>query len=99
MVKMIIMFRQPSTPDFEERYNQSLALLEKLPGIRRKQVNHVIGAPNGAAPFGRIMELYFDNRKTLEDALLTPEGQAAGLDLMTWARFDSEILYTEVYEE
>ncbi len=99
MVKLSILYRQPADEaSFEPRYNQSLALMEQLPGIRRRQVCHVLGSPAGKSPFYRFLELYFDDFESLDSALLSPEGRAAGADLMQFAR-DSELIFSEVYEE
>lgn len=99
MVKLVILFRKSSDPDFDERYHQNLALLEKMPGIRRRVVSMVHGSPEGVPPFERILELYFDDREALEAALGSPEGRAAGHDLMTFARQDAFVLFADVYED
>jgi uncharacterized protein (TIGR02118 family) len=99
MVKMMILFRRSDAPDFEERYNRNLALLEGMPGIKRREASLVTGTPEGVPPFYRILELYFEDRAALERALLSPEGQAAGRDLMDYARHDAIVLYADVYEE
>ena len=99
MVKIMILFRQVPGEQFEERYNQSLALLEKMPNIQRRAAGLVLGSPEGAAPFERVLEIYFENKEAMEEALLSPEGQAAGRYLMEFVRYDSVILYTSVYED
>ena len=99
MVKLIILLRQPaSEPAFEERYNQNLALLEKMPGIRRRQACLVLGSPAGKSPYYRIVEFYFDDHTQLDQALVSPEGRAAGADLMQFAR-DAELIFADVFEE
>ena len=75
MVKLVILYRQQdNVPQFEEDYNRSLYLLEQMPGIRRRAASIVLGSPDGAAPFERILEIYFDDQKAMEAALLSPEG-------------------------
>jgi|SRR5581483_3056059 uncharacterized protein (TIGR02118 family) len=99
MVKLSILYRQPSDEAaFESRYNQNLALMEKLPGIHRRQACVVLGSPAGKSPYSRILELYFEDYQALDRALLSPEGRAAGSDLMQFAR-DSELIFAEVFEE
>ena len=99
MVKLTILYRTPvSAADFETRYNQNLAFMEKMPGIKRRQACVVWGNPAGNSPFARILELYFDSRDDLDKALLSPEGRQAGGDLMQFAR-DSELLFSDVYED
>ena len=99
MVKLTILYRQPTDEaTFEARYNQNLALMEQMPGIRRRQACVVLGAPGGKSPYRRILEFYFDDYEQLDSALLSPEGRAAGADLMQFAR-DSELIFAEVFED
>ncbi len=99
MVKLTVLYRKPTDDaTFESRYNQNLALMEKLPGIRRRQACLVLGNPTGKSPYSRILELYFEDYPALDQALVSPEGRAAGSDLMQFAR-DSELIFAEVFEE
>ena len=99
MVKLTILFRHPvDETTFEQRYNQVLALLEKMPGIKRRQACMVLGSPAGKSPFYRMLEFYFDNYPALDAAMISPEGRAAGSDLMQFAR-DSELVFAEVFED
>ncbi len=100
MVKLSILFRQPaSVADFEPRYNQNLALMEKMPGLRRRQACVVLGSPAGRSSYYRILEFYFEDFPTLDRALLSAEGQAAGADLMTAFGRDVELIFSEVFED
>jgi uncharacterized protein (TIGR02118 family) len=100
MVKLSILFKHPADQVvFEERYNQNLALLERLPGIRRRQACMVLGNPAGKSPYYRILELYFDDYQTLDRALLSTEGRTAGADLMQYAGHETELVFAEVFED
>ena len=100
MVKLIILFKQPADEAaFETRYNQNLALMEKLPAIRRRQACVVFGNPAGQSPYHRVLELYFDDSEALDQALRSEEGRAAGSDLMQFAGHDTELIFAEVFEE
>jgi uncharacterized protein (TIGR02118 family) len=99
MVKLSILFFRPTdTNSFEERYNASLALLEQMPNLRRRQACVVLGSPSGHSPYYRILELYFDDFGHLDAAMTSPEGQAAGRHLMTYAH-SAELVFSEVYED
>ena len=99
MVKLIILFPRPGDEaSFETHYNQNLALMEQLPGVRRRQACMVLGNPAGNSPYYRILELYFDDYAELDKALLSPEGRAAGADLMHFSR-TAELIFAEVFEE
>lgn len=99
MVKFVVAFRTPTNAAaYEERYQDFLALVERMPDIQKRQVVHVLGSPQGAAPYHRILELYFADVAVLQAALLTPAGQEAGQEL---AKFDPNSVvmhYGEVYE-
>src|SRR5258706_4455963 len=97
MVKLTILFHQPTDETtFEGRYNQNLALLEQMPGIRRRQACLVLGSPAGKSPYYRIVEFYFDDHAQLDQALVSPEGRAAGADLMQFAP-DAELIFADVF--
>ena len=87
MVKLTILYRQPTDETtFETRYNQNLALLEQMPGIRRRQACMVLGGPGGKSPYHRILEFYFDDNEHLDSAMLSAEGRAAGRPLSRYNR-------------
>jgi len=99
MVKFVVCFRHPASPEgFENVFQDFLALVERMPGIQRRQVMHVVGAPQGRAHYGRVLELYFADQPALEQALLSPQGQEAGREL---GRFDAgslEVFFGHVFE-
>ncbi len=100
MVKLSLLFHQP--PDistFEEHYNRNLALLEKMPGVQRRQACFVIGSPAGQSPYYRILEFYFVDREALDAALTSAEGQAAGRDLIAYTGHSVELVFSEVFED
>jgi uncharacterized protein (TIGR02118 family) len=74
-------------------------LLEKLPGLRKKGVNHVYSAPGGLAHFGASIEIYFDDRAALEAALISPQGIASGQLLLDFAGPNAITLFADVMEE
>jgi len=99
MVKLTILFHRPADETvLETHYNQNLALMEKMPNIKRRQACMVLGNPAGKSPFYRILEFYFDSYELLDKALLSPEGRAAGADLMQFAR-DAELIFADVFED
>ncbi|CAG0950730.1 MAG: EthD family reductase [Anaerolinea sp.] len=99
MVKLTILYKNPLTEGgFEGNYNRNLALMERLPNIQRRQACMVLGGPAGRSPYYRILELYFEDFNLLDSALRSPQGQAAGADLMSFAP-DAELIFSEVFEE
>jgi len=71
-----------------------------MPDIQRRQVVNVVGSPKGAAPYYRILEVYFADKAALDASLRSPAGQDAGSEL--GRRFIAgtyETLFSEIYEE
>ncbi|MDZ4769123.1 MAG: EthD family reductase [Chloroflexota bacterium] len=99
MVKLIVQFYLPGDVDvFEFAYNDFLALVERMPSVRRRQVNSVLGSPVGETRLYRILEVYFDDYAQMEAALRSPAGQEAGGELRRLPG-GFEMIFTDVYEE
>jgi uncharacterized protein (TIGR02118 family) len=100
MIKFAVMFRQPDNmADFENAYNDFLALVERMPNIKRRQVVHVLGSPLGDPPYHRLLEIYFDSEDLFKAALLSPQGQEAGNELARFKPGSFDVQFAEVYEE
>jgi uncharacterized protein (TIGR02118 family) len=98
--KFMIVFKHPNDSDrFENTCNDLLALIERIPDVRRRQVIHVVGSPQGASPYYRILEVYFDSSDALQTALLSTQGQEAGGELQKFPANSFEMVFAEVYEE
>ena len=100
MFKLMILFRHPADVlRFEDTYNNLLALVERMPGIQRRQVVSVIGSPGGTSPYYRVMEAYFAAQDVLFSALMTKQGQEAGAELTKLPLGSYEVVFADVYEE
>jgi uncharacterized protein (TIGR02118 family) len=96
----MLMFRPPADIEaFENSYNDLLALIERMPDVQRRQVVSVTGSPTGTVPYYRMLEIYFEDRATMEAALMTPIGQEAGGQIQTFPPGSYELLFADVYEE
>ena len=99
MIKLVLLYKHPSDPNlFEIRYTRNLDKLKKMPGVRRSQVGSVLGGPGGDALYYRILEFFFEDFDALDKALISPEGVAAGKDLMEFAANQVELLFVETSE-
>lgn len=87
MVKLVAIYKKPeNTESFDQHYEEVHApLAKKMPGLRKLEVNRIYGSTAGESPFYLIAEMYFDNKQALKEALTSPEGKAAGKDLMGFA--------------
>lgn len=100
MIKLVIQFKQSAYDGtFDLRYARNLALLHKMPGIESVTEGQVIGSPGGPATYRCLLEIGFASFEALDAALRSPEGVAAGKDLMDFAGADAELLFVEVAEE
>jgi uncharacterized protein (TIGR02118 family) len=82
MVKfMVVLFRKPDLTVEDFRANlRSIhgPMAERMPGLRRYIQNHVAADPSRAHPgWDAIVELYWDDRPSMEAAWRSPEGEAA----------------------
>lgn len=100
MFKFMMVFYHPDDiNNFENSYNDLLALVERMPSIKRRQVINVVGSPQGPSPYYRILEVYFDDQPTMQAALLSPAGQEAGGQIMQFTAGSFETIFAEVFEE
>jgi uncharacterized protein (TIGR02118 family) len=100
MVKFMIIFHKPADADaFENVYNDFLALVERMPGIQRRQVINVLGSPLGETRYHRILEVYYDEQAQMEESLRSKAGQEAGGELRRFPTGSFEMLFAEVFEE
>jgi uncharacterized protein (TIGR02118 family) len=96
MVKLVLLFKHATNiPAFEMHYGRNLSFLRKMRGIRRIEEGRVLGGPSGDAPYHRTVEVFFDDYAALDAALTSPEGVAAGKDLMEFAGTGVELLFVE----
>ncbi len=99
MVKLVLLFKQASVnANFDLGFRRNQALLAKMPGVIRLQENKVLGGPAGETTFQWILEVFFEDFPALDAALTSPEGVAAGKDLMALAGENVELLFVEAIE-
>ncbi|GIM47756.1 hypothetical protein DNHGIG_33050 [Collibacillus ludicampi] len=87
MVKLIAIYKKPeNTEEFDRHYYEVHApLAEKMPGLIKLEVNKIFGTPAGESDLHLIAEMYFETKEAMMNALSSPEGRAAGKDLMGFA--------------
>ncbi len=86
--KLIAFYSQPENPeDFDKQYFEThLPLAQKMPGLARVEVSKLTkNIMGGDLPHYMMAELTFDSMDALNNALKSPEGQAAGANLMSFA--------------
>ncbi len=100
MVKLIALYKKPSdTQAFDEHYkNKHTPLVQKMPGLKKLEVSKITSAIGGEAKFYLLAEMYFDDEDALNAAMASPEGKAAGKDLMDFAGDIVQMMVGEVVE-
>jgi len=86
---MVVLYRRPdlSGQQFERHLREVHGpLARKLPGLRRYVQNYVSDDAKRDHPgWDAIVELYFEDRQSMEKAWATPEGAASDADLPLFA--------------
>ena len=99
MVKLLVAYGTPDDPAaFDDYYAKThVPLVEKIPDMRRFEAGKVLGTPDGStAPYYFIAELWFDSTETLQAAMGSAEGQAAGADVPNFATGGATLMIAEV---
>jgi uncharacterized protein (TIGR02118 family) len=97
-VKLIAIYERPDDPEaFFQHYETVHApLVRKTPGLQSLVLNRVAeDMLGGEPPYLLIAEMTYPDRPTFDAAMKSRENQAAGQDLMTFAKGKVRILVTE----
>lgn len=79
MHKLIILVEQvPDEGLFDEMWPQFLHLSEGMPGLQREASCRVEHLLYGSRPVFLVHELYFESLASIQAAMSSPEGKAAG---------------------
>lgn len=100
MFKLVVLYRKPeiAVAEFDAKYAEHMALIAKVPGLRKSEVGRFTEAPWGAPDYFQIAELYFDDKKALDAALHSQEMGEAGKQLRSFAKGLFTMYYAEVKE-
>jgi uncharacterized protein (TIGR02118 family) len=87
MVKLIALYSRPEDPAAFDRHYRDVhtPLAAKMPGLRKLELLPVTGSPMGEARYHLVAQMTFDSLEDARAALKSPEGMAAGKDLMGFA--------------
>ncbi len=98
MVKLTVLFGHPEDPEALEEYyaNQHLPLAAKIPNVQRFESGRVHAVDDGKPPYHRIAELWFESAERMGEALSSPEGEAATVDLPNFATGGATFFVSEV---
>ena len=101
MVKLIALYKKPADVDaFEQHYAHiHIPLVEKIPGIRKTEWTRILAAPQGAAPYYMMYEMYFDSMESYQLAMQSEANKIAGQDLLSFAKDIVTLMVAEAYED
>lgn len=89
---MVVLYRRPdlSPAEFREYLEKIHApLAKKIPGLKRYRQNHAADDRKRKRPgWDAIVELYWEDRETMEAAWASAEGVASDADLAAFADLD-----------
>ena len=101
VAKLIALYKQPADAQaFDDKYfNEHIPLAQKMPGLQLIEISKVSGAPMGEPAYYLMAELYFDNIEAVKAGLSSPEGKAAGKNIMSFAGDLVTMMYAEVADK
>jgi uncharacterized protein (TIGR02118 family) len=102
MYKFTTLYRQVDDLDALEYFfsHTHLPLAEQLPGLIKSEVSRIMGKPAGESRYYLAYELYFESKKTFEDAMKSQPGVFLMINLSPWA--EKRLVtwfYAEAFEE
>lgn len=101
MVKLVAVYRKPEdAAAFDKHYFEShLPLARKMPGLIKCEIERVTGSPVPGTEMPYLAaHMYFKDAEARMAALNSPEGKAAGKDLMNFAGKYVRMIFSDVVE-
>ncbi len=101
LVKLIAIYDRPDDPEAFFKHYESVhaPLVKKTPGLQSFVLNRVTQDLLGGEPsYVLIAEMTYRDRATFDAAMQSPENQAAGQDLMSFAKGKVRVLVTDSAE-
>jgi uncharacterized protein (TIGR02118 family) len=101
MASLVVLYKTPKdTAAFDKYYFDTHApLAKKIPGVRKYEVSKgTVASPAGPSGVHLVALLQFDSLAAIQQALTTPEGQAAAGDLSNFASGGVDLLMFDTRE-
>ena len=98
MVKLVALYQIPTDQSgFEQHFTSvHLPLLKKYPGLKDMEITRITDAPLGNVRYSWMVELYFDNKDSMDRALASSDGKAVARDLMGFSAHHVMVFHGEV---
>lgn len=101
MAQLVVLYKTPTDPKaFDAHYfGRHVPLAKTIPGLRRYEVSSgPIASPAGDTGLHLVAILHFDSLADIAAAFASPEGQAAGADVPTFATGGADMLMFDTRE-
>jgi uncharacterized protein (TIGR02118 family) len=101
MARLVVQYKTPKdAAAFDKHYfEKHVPIAKKIPGLRKYEVNKgPIMTPQGPSDLHLIAILHFDSAEAIQKAFASPEGQAAGADVATFATGGANMLILDTRE-
>ena len=101
MLKVTVLYGQPTCPDDFEKYYEEIhaPIASGMKGVMRFELTKFTAGPDGGRPaFYRMAELYFTSQDQMQKAMSSPEGQATVSDIANFATGGATVLVGLVEE-
>ena len=95
MAKLVALYKKPADAAAFNAYYFSthVPIAKKISGLRRYEVSSgTVATPQGDSSYHLVAILTFDSMAAIQQALTSPEGQAAAGDLANFAQAGVELL-------
>ena len=100
-VKLIVIYDRPDDPEAFFRHYETVhaPLVKQTPGLQSFVLNRVTEDLLGGSPaYVLIAEMTYPDRATFDAAMRSPENQAAGQDLMSFAKGKVRVVVADCVE-
>jgi uncharacterized protein (TIGR02118 family) len=98
--KITVLYAQPkNAEEFDKHYSEKhVPMLNAIKEIKKVEVSKPVAAPNGAAPYYQITEIYFDSPEALKTTTESPAWAAVRADAATFIVPGSSTVLISVIE-
>lgn len=101
MAHLVVIYKTPKdAAAFDRHYAEvHVPLAKKIPGLRKFETSvGAVSSPSGPSDAHLVATLTFDSIASIEAAFASPEGQAAGADIGTFATGGAEMMFFDTKE-
>ena len=101
MTSLVVLYKTPKDPAAFDRhyFEKHVPIAKKIPGLRKYTVSQgPVATPAGPSAFYLIATLTFDSLAAIQAAFASPEGQAAGADVQSFASGGADMILYDTRE-